>query len=341
MKLSDIAKATGLDYSGDGSIDIRGVASIDDATEGTLAFLADPAKKEELMLSGASAFILPEGVSCEGKPYMVSNRPLLAFADVVGLFYPRPQPKGVDARAIIEEGVSLGDGLSLYPNVYIGRGASIGDGVSLYPGVYIGPGCTVGEGSTLYANVVVNEGTAIGKRVIIHGGTVIGSDGYGFAWDGTCHRKIPQVGGVVIGDDVEIGANCTVDRATLGNTIIKRGSKIDNLVMVAHNCVVGEDVLIVSQSGLAGSAKLGDNVIIAGQVGVAGHLTIGDGAIIGPKSGVTKDVEAGAKVTGYPPQPHREWMRIQNTIQKLPEMRKELRALHDKIERLEKENHEA
>ena len=341
MKLSEIAEATGLDYIGDGSIDITGVASLDDAAEGTIAFLADPARKGKLPASNASAFILPEGVSCEEKPYIVSSKPLLTFAEVVRLFHPKPQPNGLDSRAIIEEGVTLGGDLSIYPNIYIGKGAIIGDRATLYPGVYVGPGCKVGEDTILYANVVVNEGTTIGRRVIIHGGTVIGSDGYGFAWDGTCHRKIPQIGGVIIGDDVEIGANCTVDRATLGNTLIKRGTKIDNLVMVAHNCKIGEDTLVISQSGLAGSVELGNNVILAGQVAVAGHLKIGDGAVIGGKSGVTKDIEAGAKVTGYPPQPHRDWMRIQNAIQKLPQMRKELKELHDKIERLEEETNEA
>ena len=338
MKLSDVAEAIGLDYTGDGSIDITGVASIDDAARGNIVFLADPARKAELTTSKASAFILPEGISCEGKPYISTNKPLLVFTEVVRLFYPKPKPRGVDARAIIEEGVSLGTDLSIFPNVHIGKGAEIGDRVTLYPGVYIGPACKVGEDTTLYANVVINEGTTIGKRVIIHGGTVIGSDGYGYVWDGSCHRKVPQVGGVIIGDDVEIGANCTVDRATLGSTIINRGAKIDNLVMIAHNCTVGKDTLIVSQSGLAGSARLGNNVIIAGQVGVAGHLTVGDGAIIGPKSGVTKDVESGAKVTGYPPQPHREWMRIQNAIQKLPQMRKDLQGLLDKMDKLETED---
>lgn len=338
MKLSEIAEATGLSYSGDGSIEIRGVASLDDAEEGAIVFVADPSRKEEIPASRASAFILPEGITCEVKPYLSSNKPLLTFAEVVELFYPRPVPRGVDARAIVEEDVVLGSDLSIYPNVYIGKGAVIGDRVSLYPGVYVGAGCKVGDDTILYANVVVNESTEIGKRVIIHGGTVIGSDGYGYAWNGTCHRKIPQIGGVVIADDVEIGANCTIDRATLGKTIIERGTKIDNLVMIAHNCIVGEHSLIVSQAGLAGSVKLGNNVILAGQVGVAGHLTIGDGAIIGPQSGVTKSIEAGAKVTGYPPLPHREWMRTQNAIQKLPQMRKDLKALLEKMEKMESED---
>lgn len=338
MKLSEIAEATGLEYTGDGSLEIAGVGDLDEAGEGTIAFLSDPGKIDRLSGSNASAFIIPKGLDYNMKPCLLSDKPLLTFAEVVGLFHGKPQPRGIDKRAVVEEGVSLGSDLSIYPNVYIGKGAEIGNRVILYPGVYVGEGCKVGDDSVLFANVVVNEKTTIGERVVIHGGTVLGSDGYGFMWDGTCHRKIPQIGGVVIGDDVEIGANCTVDRATLGNTVIDRGTKIDNLVMVAHNCKVGEHSLIVSQSGLAGSAKVGKNVIIAGQVGVAGHLSIGDGAVVGPKSGVTKDIEAGAKVTGYPPQPHREWMRIQNVIQKLPQMRKDIQVLLEKIEKMESEN---
>lgn len=202
----------------------------------------------------------------------------------------------------------------------------------------MGPNSRIGRDSVLYPNVMIGDGTEIGERVVIHGGAVIGADGYGYIWDGERHRKIPQVGKVVIEDDVEIGANCTIDRAALGRTIIRRGTKIDNLVQVAHNCDIGENTLLVAQVGISGSVKVGRRVIMAGQVGVADHLRIGDGAIIGAKSGITKNIGDGAKVSGYPPLPHMEWMRIQKLIEKLPEMRKLLRELLERMERLEAED---
>lgn len=335
MKLSEIAEAIDGELHGNGSVDIGGVAALEDAEEGTISFLADCRQAERLHSSRASAFIVPPGIKFEKRPSIISDNPQLSFGEVVRLFYPPPAPRGIDPGADIGRDVRIGEDATVDPNVYIGEGSVLGDRVTLYPGVYIGAGSSVGDDSTLYPNVVVMGGTEIGKRVTIHGGTVIGGDGYGFVWDGKEHRKIPQIGNVVIEDDVEIGANCTIDRATLGKTVIKRGTKIDNLVMIAHNCVIGEDSLLVGQVGVSGSVEVGRNVVMAGQVGVAGHLKIGDGAMIGAKSGVTKDIEGGAKVTGYPPLPHMEWLRVQKSLEKIPKMRKLLKELSEKIEELE------
>ena len=338
MKLSEIAEAVDGALHGDGSVEIRGVASLEDAEEGTITFLADGRQSCRLSSSRASAFIVPPGVDAGNVPFIVSDNPQLAFAEAVRLFQSPPSRRGIDPGAFIEEGVEIGADVTIYPNVYVGEDVVLGDGVTLYPGVYVGPNSRIGRDSVLYPNVMIGDGTEIGERVVIHGGAVIGADGYGYIWDGERHRKIPQVGKVVIEDDVEIGANCTIDRAALGRTIIRRGTKIDNLVQVAHNCDIGENTLLVAQVGISGSVKVGRRVIMAGQVGVADHLRIGDGAIIGAKSGITKNIGDGAKVSGYPPLPHMEWMRIQKLIEKLPEMRKLLRELLERMERLEAED---
>lgn len=342
FKLKNLAASVGGKLSGNGELEITGVASINDAAKGSIAYLAHSKDKALLAASSASAFVVPQGISLEGTNFIEVKDPALAFASIVEMFYPKPEPKGIFPGSFIEKDVITGEDVTIYPNVYVGEGASLGDKVSLYPGVYIGAGVVIGEDSVIYPNVVIMEGSEIGKRVIIHGGTVIGSDGYGFQWDGRAHRKIPQVGRVIIGDDVEIGANCAIDRAALSKTEIKRGAKIDNLVHIAHNCIIGEDSLLAGQVGFAGSVEVGNGVMMAGQVGVSGHLKIGNGVIIGGKSGVTKDLEEGAKVTGYPPLPHRDWLRVQKAMEKLPQMSKQLKEALEKIEKLEEmENKDA
>lgn len=336
IKLKELAASVEGRLSGDGELEIRGVAALNDASEGSISFLAKA--KDEALLSGsrASAFIVPQGVSVGGVNYIEVKDPALAFASIVEMFHPVPAPRGILPGATIESTSLLGKDVTVYPNAYIGEGARLGDRVSIYSGVYIGAGVTIGDDTVLYPNVVVMDGTEIGSRVIVHGGTVIGSDGYGFHWDGAKHRKIPQVGRVIVGDDVEIGANCAIDRAALSKTEIKSGAKLDNLVHVAHNCIIGENTLLAGQVGFAGSVEVGKGVMMAGQVGVSGHLKIGDGVIIGGKSGVTKDLEDGARVTGYPPLPHRDWLRMQKAMEKLPEMSKQLKEALEKLEKLEK-----
>jgi UDP-3-O-[3-hydroxymyristoyl] glucosamine N-acyltransferase len=337
MKLSDIAECIGGLLHGDGSVEISDVASLEDATYGTISILAEKKHSDKLLQSKASAFILPAGLTCEKAPFISCENPMVAFAKVIRLFHPLPSPKGVDERAVLEKDVKLGQDLTIYATAFVGEGAILGDRVSLYPGVYVGAGSSIDDDTIVYSNVVISDGTEIGKRVIIHGGTVVGSDGYGFVWDGKKHEKIPQVGKVIIGDDVEIGANCTIDRATLGSTKIKRGTKLDNMVHVAHNCTIGEDTLLVGQVGIAGSTEIGNNVIIAAQSGVSDHVKIDDGVIIGARSGVTKDLESGTRVTGYPALPHMDWLRIQKSLEKLPEIRKTVDSLCKKIQKIEDE----
>jgi UDP-3-O-[3-hydroxymyristoyl] glucosamine N-acyltransferase len=241
----------------------------------------------------------------------------------------------VDPRAFIGQGVKIGRDVSIFPFVFVGDGCEVGDRVVLYPGVYLGESVRVGEESVLYPNVVVMDRCLVGKRVILHPGTVIGSDGFGFARDGARYVKIPQVGTVVIEDDVEIGANCAVDRAAMGKTRIKRGVKTDNLVQIGHNVTVGEDTIIVAQVGIAGSTEVGNRVALGGQVGLVGHIKIGDGAMIGAQAGVAQDVAPGQILSGTPAFSHREWLRAQVAFRKLPEMKKALDELEKRMKQME------
>jgi UDP-3-O-[3-hydroxymyristoyl] glucosamine N-acyltransferase len=263
--------------------------------------------------------------------------PYFAFAKIVQFFHTQPyRPLGISPLASIGKGVQLGKDLSIHPFVRIEDHTRIADRVTLYPGTFVGEGCEIGEDCLIYPNVTIREKTRIGKRVILHSGTVIGSDGFGFATREGRHHKILQVGTVVIEDDVELGANVTVDRAALGKTVIKRGTKVDNLVQIAHNVVIGEDCLIVAQVGISGSTELGHHVILAGQVGVIGHLKIGEGVRVGAQSGVVQDIPPGQTVSGSPTIPHRKWLRLQAAIPELPEVIKRVRDLEKKVETLEK-----
>jgi UDP-3-O-[3-hydroxymyristoyl] glucosamine N-acyltransferase len=231
--------------------------------------------------------------------------------------------------------VQIGKDVTIYPFVYIGDDCVIGDGTTIYPHCFIGNSASIGAGSLIYPGVTIRERCIIGMRVIIHPGSVIGSDGFGFAKDGTCYYKIPQVGIVQIDDDVEIGANNTIDRAAMGKTWIQRGVKTDNQVHIAHNVIVGEDTVVVAQVGISGSTRIGKRVTLAGQVGIVGHISIGDDAIVGAKTGVSGDVPPGQIVSGYPHMPHRDWLKASRTLPKLPEMRMTLKTLEDKVQQLE------
>ena len=237
--------------------------------------------------------------------------------------------------AQVGEDCRLAPDLTVYPFVFIGNRVTLEKGVCLYPGVCLGDEVRIGPDSIIYPNVSILAGTMIGARVIIHSGTVIGSDGYGFARDGERHIKIPQLGTVQIDDDCEIGANNTIDRAALGRTWIQSGVKTDNQVHIAHNVVVGENSLLIAQVGISGSAVIGRNVILAGQAGVAGHITVGDGVMVGGKSGVAKSIPPGQIVSGNPTMPHQTYLRTRMLIQRLPEMQKQIRALEDRIRILE------
>jgi UDP-3-O-[3-hydroxymyristoyl] glucosamine N-acyltransferase len=279
-KLKELAQWVEGTVVGDGEIEISGVASIEEARQGQITFISNPKYLPHLSKTQASAVIVSKEVTQADKPLLCVTDPQSAFAKVLALFSLKPyQPKGIDPKAWISPTARLGKDVTVYPFVYVGDRCSIGDRVTFYPGVFVGEDSAIGEDSILYPNVSVYPGTIVGKRVILHGGAVVGGDGFGYVKEGKRNVKIPQVGTVEIEDDVEIGANTTIDRATLGKTIIRRGVKIDNLVMVAHNVVIGEDSILVAQVGVAGSTKIGSNVTLAGQVGVAGHIEIGDNAM--------------------------------------------------------------
>jgi len=286
--------------------------------------------------SRAGALIVPPGLQEVGKPVIVSENPYLAFARILTLFTEKPRkPMGVSRDAHLGSSVQLGQEVSIHPRVYVGEGAVLGERVTLHPGVYVGDGVLIGDDTLIYPNVTILERCIIGKRVIIHSGTVVGSDGFGFAQEGNRHVKIPQTGIVQIDDEVEIGANCTIDRATMGKTWIQRGVKIDNLVQVAHNVVLGEDTIVVAQVGISGSVRVGRNVILAGQVGVAGHLEIGDGVRVGAQSGIAKSVPPGHAVSGSPAIAHQDWLRNCHIISRLPEFRKRVMELEKRLMALE------
>ena len=337
VSLSQIADWAKGKIVGDPQLRIIGVSSIEEAKPGEIAFVANSKYYSKAAATRASALMVKEKIDGVQSALVIVEDPYFAFAQLIAYFHPpRRYPPGIDPKAAVGQGVILGAEASIGPFVTLEERVKIGDRVRLGAGVFVGEGSEIGEGSLIYPNVTIREGVKIGKRVIIHSGTVIGGDGFGFAPREGKYHKIPQVGGVIIEDDVELGANVTVDRATLGNTVIGRGTKVDNLVQVGHNVVVGADCILVSQVGISGSAKIGDRVTLAGQVGVAGHLTIGEGAVVGGKSGVTKDIPPHENVTGFPTIPHKTWLKAQSSFPHLPELRKRVKALEEQIGRLEK-----
>jgi UDP-3-O-[3-hydroxymyristoyl] glucosamine N-acyltransferase len=335
-KLKELAEWVGGTVVGDGEVGIHGVASIEEAKAGELTFIANPKYLPKLNQTQASAVIVSPEVTSSGKSLLCVKNPYLAFAKILALFSHKPyQPKGVDPHAWVSPTAQLGKDLTIYPFAFIGDRCRIGDRVTLHPGVCVGEDSSIGEDSILQANVSVYPGMVIGRRVILHSGVVVGSDGFGYAKEGRKNLKIPQVGKVEIEDDVEIGSNTSIDRGTLGNTIIRRGAKIDNLVQVAHNVVIGEDSIIVAQVGISGSTKLGSNVTLAGQVGVAGHLQIGDNVMVGAQSGVGQDLPPNQVYSGSPTMPHREWLRMAMTLPKVSAMRKALMEIEKRLTRIE------
>ncbi len=334
--LQELADYLGGRVVGDGNARISSIAGLDDAREGQITFLANPRYAAKVATTKATAVVLSPKNESYGKNAIEVANPSLAFAKLLTLFHVRPlEPRGVMAGAFIGNNVTMGEEVTVFPGAYVGDSVKLGSRVTLYPGVVLYEGVEVGDDVTLHANVSVRERCRIGNRVTIHDGTVIGSDGFGYAPDGKLWYKIPQIGVVVIEDDVEIGANAAIDRAALEVTLIRRGTKIDNLVQIAHNCLIGENCMIVSQVGISGSTKIGEHVTLAGQVGVAGHLQVGDNVMVGAKSGVPGNIPANEIVSGIPTIPHREWLRASAVFPRLPEMRKALSALEKKVAELE------
>jgi UDP-3-O-[3-hydroxymyristoyl] glucosamine N-acyltransferase len=331
LKLRDIADRLHCRLEGDGDVDIVRVAAIHKAGAGDLTFVSNARYLSELATTRASAVILGliEDAAPNDCAVLRTDDPYTAFAHAVSLFAPAAgSPTGVDPLSAVASDATLGAGVSIGPFVAIGAGASIGARTIVHPNVVIGAGARIGDDCVIRSQVSIRERVVIGHRVTLHDGVVVGSDGYGFARqkDGT-HTKIPQHGDVVIEDDVEIGANATIDRPAIGETRIGAGTKIDNLVHVAHGVAIGRRVLLAAQVGIAGSTTIGDDVMMAGQSGVAGHITVGDKAVVGAKSAVLQPVEPGAFVTGSPAFAHAEWRRASVLFRQLPVMKKRLEEL--------------
>lgn len=333
--LSELAHLVGGKVIGDGNAEIRKVASIEEAGPGDITFLSNPRYSAHLKNCRASAVIVggrpPAGAP--GRSLLQVANPYLAFAKILSIFTPAPTYDGkVSPLASIDPTARIGAGATVFPFVYVGRGVRVGRGAVLFPGVFLGDGVEVGADSVLHPQVTVREGCRIGDRVILHAGVVIGADGFGYAGEGAERVKIPQVGNVEIADDVEIGANSTVDRATLGRTRIGRGAKIDNLVQIGHNVAVGERTIIAAQAGIAGSTRIGNDVVLAGQAGVVNHVEVGDGARIGPKSGIARSVPAGAMLSGaLEAGPHQEWIKVMALVPRLPELWSAVKDIQRKL----------
>jgi len=311
MKLSELAKLINASVVGDGDADITGVNTLDDAGPGDVSFLANPRYTDRLRTTKAGAICVTPDVKLPGRSLLVSTDPYHSFTlAMVELVGQRKHPhQGVHPRAFVDPAASVGEGSILYPNVYVGPRAKVGRDCILYPGVVVYDDCVIGD------------------RVIIHANTVIGQDGFGFATHAGVHHKTPMAGIVVIEDDVEIGSNCTVERATMGQTLIERGTKMSDIIAIGHGCKIGKHCLIVSQTGIAGSTTLGDHVVLAGQVGLAGHLKIGNMVKIGAQSGVMEDIPDKSVVLGSPAQPIGDARRTYIAMMQLPEILKRLKAI--------------
>lgn len=335
--LNEIAAFLGGSVSGDGAVTIEQIRGLDEAGPGDITFVANAKYRKKLETTKADGIIVTPGTVCPNKNLVIVEDPYSSLAKLLEIYYPEEgNPAGISDAAWIEAGAEVSPEATVYPGVHIGRGARIGKRSVLYPGVFIGRDASVGEESILYPGVTVYRRCLIGSRVVLHAGVVIGADGFGFSLPGRENRKIPQVGYVQIDDDVEIGANSTIDRGALGRTWIQQGVKIDNLVQVAHNVVIGEYSVIVAQVGIAGSTQLGKGVLIGGQAAIVGHIRIGDGVMAAARTGIHKDIPPGQIIGGAPHQPYREWLKKEAALQKLPELRETVADLRRRIAALEK-----
>lgn len=334
--LQQLADLIGAELQGNPDLKIRRVFPIDQAEEGDITFVANPKYLSKLNDCKASAVIVAPGIELPGANLLISANPYLAFAKILTYLQgAKSESKGVMAGAHVADSAQLADSVTVYPGAVVGEDAKIGAGTVLHPGVVVYEGVEIGADCLLHAGAIVREGCRLGDRVILQPAAVIGADGFGFAPDGSSYYKIPQVGIVVLEDDVEIGACSCVDRAALGETRIRRGTKLDNLVQIGHNAEVGEDTIIVSQVAVAGSAKIGNHCTFGGQSAVVGHISVGDNVTIGARGGVSGNVAPNQVLTGVPLQPHKEWLKMTMSLPKVPEMRKELQQLKKRLAQLE------
>lgn len=331
LTVREIARVVEGEPGGELDRPIRGVAPLESAGPEELSFVANTRYLPYLRATRAGAVLVPPELGAELPPERTVIRvadPHAALALLLPLLYPPPAVSlGIHPSAQVAEDVQLDEDVSIGAYAVVERGCRVGAGARIGAHVVVGEACEIGAECVLHPQVTLYPGVRLGRRVVVHSGTRLGADGFGYTWTGREHRKVPQVGGCVIGDDVEIGANVTIDRGSIGATTVGAGSKLDNLVHLGHNVQVGEHTLIVAQVGVSGSTRVGRGVVLAGQAGVGGHLSIGDGARVGAQAGVTADVPAGETVSGYPARPHREALRAQAALFRLPALLKRLREI--------------
>ncbi|QWR78728.1 UDP-3-O-(3-hydroxymyristoyl)glucosamine N-acyltransferase [Candidatus Magnetomonas plexicatena] len=334
MRLNDIARITGGLVIGDEELEIAGAAGIDGAGQGYITYVNQKSYIEQLRKSPVSAVLVSEEIHGLNKAQVIVKNPSLSFAKLLGAFYVSPhEVKGVVDGAFVSNDADIGEQVTIYPASYVGAQAVIGNRTVVYPGVFIGEGTTIGDDCLIYPNVTIRERVTIGSRVIIHPGVVVGSDGFGYEQDSGTHVKIPHVGTVIIGNDVEIGANSTIDRATTGATVIGDGTKIDNLVQIAHNVKIGRNSIIVAQVGIGGSTVIGDYVMVGGQAGIADHAEISSGTMIAAQSGV-KGILPKGMYMGSPCFSHSRYKRSHIIFTKLPELNEKILELERKLDAL-------
>jgi UDP-3-O-[3-hydroxymyristoyl] glucosamine N-acyltransferase len=337
FKLEELADRLKGKLVGKNDVEVSGLSSLADAGPKDISFYSGPAYADALAKTRAGALLTASQQQELDVPQILVPDPFLAAAELMELFYPPDEPpheEGVHALAFVADSARIGHGSRVMPFAYIGESSSIGERTTIHPGVKIESDVQLGDDCLIWPNVVIRRSSRIGSRVIIHPGAVIGADGFGYARRDNKFIKLRHVGIVVIEDDVEIGANATVDRGTIGHTLIRRGVKLDNLVHIAHNVQVGEDSVMAAQTGISGSTVIGNRVLMGGQVGLVDHLQIGDDAIFIAQSGVIGDIPPKAKVSGYPARPHRDVLRAQAELRSLGRLRKKVRALEEKLSRI-------
>lgn len=335
ITLSEIATLVNGTLKGNGKKEIYGVNSFEDADNTHITFASNAKYFKRIDTCRAAAVIVPPGIHSP-KDIIIVDNPELAFIEMLNLFHPSPKPVAhISNTNHIGKDFICGADVSIGNHVSIADHVRIGDRVTIFPGVYIGDDVTIGNDVIIHPNVTIYHNCRIGSRIIIHAGTVIGSDGFGFFDDKKKYHKIPQVGIVQIDDDVEIGAVNTIDRATLGKTWIKSGTKTDNLIHIAHNVTIGENSVIAAQTGVAGSTTIGSRAILAGQAGISDHISIGDNVIVGPKSGVTSNLKSNQIVSGNPEMPHKIWLKVNRILPRLPELRRIITQMDKRLRSIE------